>query len=656
MLDLRKLFLAFVLVALAATTVSAQTFSPVSCVAQAAGTPSIRAEGVAELVGDVIIICNGGTPTPFGQLAPQVNIQIFSSPSINITSRLLAGPWMEAVLFVDEPLPADQRICGSTAAPEANPGSTAPPLVGAAGVLPIVPGVCGRLEGTGNGIGSYDIATGVTTAYNGSTGAYRLNAFQGRQAGPNSIIWQGVPFDPPGTQTTRVLRITNVRVNASQLGVPSGSQASVSLVVSTSASGVINPIALPITNPAPTVAIAQNSLTFAIGNAGTLLQCESVNVTWPGGTFATPTNLLELRYDELFPTVFRRRNQAATSGDTPIAQSVLGFPFQTETGFYRDVPTADWPEQLNAQASGVNRGRVSGTLSGTLGLADSGTRLIARLSNVPSGVRIWVQNAPVLRLPITGNPQSGTLQLVQADPNCAGPHSPAPANAAGFTEVTITGGAGSACWEVMTTDTTAFERAVIQMVVGFVSNTANDLPALGTAAANGNLAPLSIQATAGGAGVPIPRFIDTAASRNIFTINACVTNLLFPFVTNVAGFDTGLAISNTSKDPFGTALQTGACTVNFYGTIGNSDVCLAYPSPSITGGEHFVWTLSNGGAVQATAGFQGYVIAQCAFQYAHGYAFISDLGVQRIAQGYLALVMDEHLGSRTGSKSESLGH
>ncbi|MCC6294299.1 MAG: hypothetical protein IT164_16740 [Bryobacterales bacterium] len=58
----------------------------------------------------------------------------------------------------------------------------------------------------------------------------------------------------------------------------------------------------------------------------------------------------------------------------------------------------------------------------------------------------------------------------------------------------------------------------------------------------------------------------------------------------------------------------------------------------------------------ATAGFQGYVIAQCAFQYAHGYAFISDLGAQRLAQGYLALVMDESIGSRTGSRSETLGH
>jgi hypothetical protein len=86
---------------------------------------------------------------------------------------------------------------------------------------------------------------------------------------------------------------------------------------------------------------------------------------------------------------------------------------------------------------------------------------------------------------------------------------------------------------------------------------------------------------------------------------------------------------------------------------------LSYPSPSITGGEHIVWSLANGGQVTATAGFQGYVIAQCNFQYAHGYAFISDLGAQRLAQGYLALILDDALtdrGNRTGSRSEVLGH
>jgi hypothetical protein len=40
-------------------------------------------------------------------------------------------------------------------------------------------------------------------------------------------------------------------------------------------------------------------------------------------------------------------------------------------------------------------------------------------------------------------------------------------------------------------------------------------------------------------------------------------------------------------------------------------------------------------------GFQGYMIAVCQFQYAHGFAFVSDLGARNLAMGYLALVMNQ---------------
>jgi hypothetical protein len=80
----------------------------------------------------------------------------------------------------------------------------------------------------------------------------------------------------------------------------------------------------------------------------------------------------------------------------------------------------------------------------------------------------------------------------------------------------------------------------------------------------------------------------------------------------------------------------------------------------IPAGQTLVFTISAGGGapfgtIPATPGFQGYIIAQCAFRYAHGYAFISDLGATQLAQGYLALVMDAALGTRTGAASESLG-
>lgn len=651
MLDFRKFFLALALLTIVSGMASAQVIfqTPPSCTAQAAGTPSIRAEGVAELVGDVLLICTGGTPTALGAQLPQVNIQVFSSPSINITSRILAGGGVgnltEALLFIDEPAPANQTICGSTPYPYSVPMGSG---------QPIVAGVCGYHLGTGTGIGTYA----------GSTD--RGNAYQARTAGANSLIWQGIPFDPPGTTSARIMRITNVRVNASQLGVPAGSQASVSLVISTSASGVTNPIALPITNPAPTVAIAQTSLTFSIADAITCLQCESANRSFaldPTASLASSGNCygsqFVLRFQENFPTVFRRRSAAVPSGDTsptPISQDVLGVIYQTESGYLKAIPNApNWPQTLSPLG---NTEKISDTTDVTLGLANSGTRVVARLNNVQNGVQIWVPTAVNLISPQASDAVTGRAVLVTTDPNGAGPFSATPAGSSvngGLAQVSIVGGTGSIVYEIISTDTTAIERLNVPVVVAYVSNTSSNLPALGTSTANGNLAPISTVSTASSS-APIPRFVDTAAARTMLTINSCRTNILFPFVTNQAGFDTGLAISNTSLDPFGTAPQTGACTVNFYGYVGNSKVNLSYPSPSITGGEHFVWSLSSGGAVTATAGFQGYVIAQCAFQYGHGYAFISDIGAQRLAMGYLALIMDEALGTRTGSRSETLGH
>jgi len=665
MLDSRKIFLALAVLMIASVSASAQVILPLSCVAQAAGTPSIRAEGVTELAGDVLIICNGGTPKAFNENLPQVNIQVFTSPSINITSRLLTGSspgtasFSEALLFIDEPTPSKQTICGSTAYPYSIPSGSG---------QSIISGVCGNHLGSGTnpaGIGTYDPDNPSLL------GGTRGNTYQARQPAANTLIWQGVPFDPPGSLTSRILRLTNVRLNASQLGVPSGAQASVSLVISTSASGVSNPIALPITNPAPTVAIAQNSLTFSVVDADTCLQCENANKDFfndnskvLGGTTSCDGDIMRLRYQELFPSVFRRRNIAgggsvtATTPPTPENQYVLGFPFETETGYYRkDANGSRWESTV------LNGSKVSGDSSGTLGLADHGTRLIARFNNVQNGIQIWVENdAPVVSIQggnLSSTVATGRARLTSTDANGAGTFSATSTTTSSpgypVNQVSVVGGTGSAVWEIINADTTAIERVNIKVFVAYLANTTNNLPSLGAATVNGNLAPISTVAGASNS-APLPRFVDTATNKAFLTINSCRTNILFPFVSNQAGFDTGLAISNTSKDPFGTSLQTGACTVNFYGVVGSSNVCLSFPSPSITGGQHFVWSLSNGGAVTATAGFQGYVIAQCQFQYGHGYAFISDLGAQKLAQGYLALVMDDSIGSRTSSKSETLGH
>jgi len=111
-----------------------------------------------------------------------------------------------------------------------------------------------------------------------------------------------------------------------------------------------------------------------------------------------------------------------------------------------------------------------------------------------------------------------------------------------------------------------------------------------------------------------------------------MTRLLFPFVTNQAGFDTGIAISNVSSDPFGTEQQDGNCTIHYYGRMIDGSAPLRRQASSvIRAGEQLTFNLSSGGTglISATPGFTGYLIAECRFK-ASGFAFLSDLGARRI--------------------------
>jgi hypothetical protein len=54
-------------------------------------------------------------------------------------------------------------------------------------------------------------------------------------------------------------------------------------------------------------------------------------------------------------------------------------------------------------------------------------------------------------------------------------------------------------------------------------------------------------------------------------------------------------------------------------------------------------------------GFEGYIIAVCNFQLAHGFAFVSDVGARNLAMGYLALVVTTGTSARN-NETESLAH
>jgi hypothetical protein len=619
MVDLRKSMLLLIIVAAMTSVASAQINPALQCTANAGVPPIVRAEGVAEQVGDLVLNCNGGNPTAAGATVPQVNVQIFLN--VNVTSRLLADPWSEALLLIDEP--GAPRPSGPTPPQLVCGGPTAP--LDANGTCPIV--------STGNPAQTYDGTGGVL----GPPYSARPNIFQGRQVGSNSLVWLGVPFDPPGTTFTRILRITNVRANANQLGV-SGTLIPSQIQMLISVSGATS---VPINNPQQVVAFVQDGMTFSLRdiNGGTYdrgaddiyYQCYSANC---GG--------FRVRYSENFATAFKTVGSAN--------QSVPGSIYNTESM----LTNSAWP-------SISGRGNLA-----TAGRATQGTRVMAKFTNVPAGVRLFVTIGP---LATSGGNNAG---LVGTDSNGA--------DLADFGTSFLTGSASSnfcsspsawtvrevaldaarsgyAVWEVTAHDPFQIGLLEFGVLVKYTAQTSQGLPALGTAVVNGTYAPLTTVFTAS-ATAPAPRFVDNNPV-NAFTIIRCETNLLWPYVTNQAGFDTGMVIANTSQDPFGTETQEGPCTIYYYGsTTGGGAAPAAQTTSSIAAGTQAVWTLSSGGnyGIAATPGFQGYVIARCLFQYAHGYAFISDVGASKLAQGYLALIMDYGGLNRTGQVSEVLGN
>jgi len=628
MADFRKMTVLAALVLLLglAGTASAQVAAGAfTCVANAAVPPTLRSEGMTELTGDIVLDCTGGVPTISGSNIPQVNFTIFLNTAV--TSRIYdTSGTSEALMLVDEPgtlpNPSPLLACSSTAGcvitglGVANPG----------GVVI-------------SGGEPYSGATSPTA---------RPNIFRGIVSG-NQVQFIGVPVDAPGTTGHRIFRITNVRANASGISAgPSGTPGTIQALISASGS-----TSVPINNPTQVVGYVQSGVTFTVRkrsdstsspNTSTDIQfpqCNSLSRTSGGGT-----NAFIAQWTENFPTAFKLRAAGATAYlAAPVNQNVPGTIYNTESGFY--------------VVSGIPQ-TGGGTLPITVGLADTATRLKMVINNIPAGVSVY---ASLSLLP--ASLAAGTSAVLLTGEN--GPVAPATAFNTDFgcgsamcasgtlsaAQLPVTNGTAVAIYEVTGANSLSSDPYNAGVWFSWTGNAAQNSPAPGAGVAVGGLAPTptglgvsTSTAAAASQTLNIPRFIDVTQSRNIVQIYVCRTNLLFPYVTNQAGFDTGLAISNTSTDPFGTAAQSGSCTLFSYGANAPASI----PTGNVASGTTYVTLAST-----AMPNFQGYIIAQCAFQFAHGFAFVSDFGARNLAMGYLALVIPEPgLGSRgTGGQGSA---
>ena len=131
----------------------------------------------------------------------------------------------------------------------------------------------------------------------------------------------------------------------------------------------------------------------------------------------------------------------------------------------------------------------------------------------------------------------------------------------------------------------------------------------------------------------------------------CKTVLLYPYLVDDFGYGSGIAVSNTTMDPFvgdpvygkGSAVpQSGPCTFYLYGTppgatYPSAPLTATFTSPTIGTGQTYAFDMS----AKLMGGVAGYVIGVCDFQNAHGYALITFhlMGTDGIAANYLADVL-----------------
>jgi hypothetical protein len=134
---------------------------------------------------------------------------------------------------------------------------------------------------------------------------------------------------------------------------------------------------------------------------------------------------------------------------------------------------------------------------------------------------------------------------------------------------------------------------------------------------------------------PAINITGTAATYGLGELTPCATTLLFPYLVNTGGYDTGVAIVNASGGTPNSAAQSGTCSVQFYGAGAPSTN--PYVTSSVASNGIATFVVSG-----VASGFQGYAIATCSFEYAHAFAFITDgFGSpgRGLSQGYLAPII-----------------
>lgn len=281
-------------------------------------------------------------------------------------------------------------------------------------------------------------------------------------------------------------------------------------------------------------------------------------------------------------------------------------------------------------------------------LPDEPTRVMLDIQDVPDGVELRIPSSVACHQPDfdgSAGASRDLLELALVDGHdAAGAGGSAEASGTGTDmPVLLEDGAGRAVYEVVADDPGQVEDCHIPVL--FETSERRVGSARATFAAS--FAPRSAVPRAN-ASAPSPRFAPALALADAgVSLAACSTRLLFPFVTNQAGFDTGLVITHGSLQALTDTApgQAGSCDLHFYGVGGDGeDELLVQYTTAIDRGEQLVFTFSDGNPARNVISmdqFQGYLIADCGYPGARGYVFMSDGfgGIADLAMGYLAPVI-----------------
>lgn len=615
MFDFRRIVLALVVLAIAIPMVSAQEGPdnlPYNC--RITSTPPlVRLEGVAELAGDILISCSGIVPDqgniPGGKRDLRGNVTLRAD--VPVTSQATGTTDVNGRLLTDALLinSGDQGAC-------VDPFNCLPserdPLT-RSNSNPIAVGQLGQGVPYTGGSTVWEFYHPVTARNHGWwTPQDALGA---------TLEWDDVllaPGSAAGKQWYMQLRITNVRVNAaSYIGLADFAPAINAVITINTQPG--NVTAVP-----DTVVVARPRPSFRVrSRPNSRRNCDDPKQV-----------TMELDIIELLPNAFKPRVDSEVNTGSALAdQDNPNTAYFTESGLMLDDVWA-----------------TTAPAVGNTGVATQGTQF-----NISVISPVTLDSSPFAVSVGAGADLQASSGLVST--------------AGTQTSNTLSGTDRIRNFTITISDFALQVDPFLTNILTVPITGSYNEQLYGSSTLQVWYLPLSNAASQSttAIGAPVPRFVPSIKSAEGFIVTRCRTLLLFPYVTNRNGFNTGIAISNTSRDdnpgPFanggGAQPQTGPCTLYTYGgNNGPANPVAQAPvesSINVPAGGLYLMTLQTGGVVKgpagqdvgpigAAAGFEGYIIASCEFQYAHGYAFISDTAVQRIAQGYLALIIPDRAG------------